>query len=253
MRRLGLIVICCATFQLMVPTPAQAWWGWLDQLTGPGPFTGYYLHYRLACIQDKDLQPSNDIRPIENASRSLHSFGRQEGDKTEVGKREVAAAILGAGCLFQPKANPIASLNFRISQLWSVDNRLQYAGGAKVPTVTDWQFEPSFSTFVDRRKLVQLTTGLGLMVFSGDGFDTFKRFYFRPLEVTISPGAVKGEDSRATRDNGTKFIRALSLSLGFVIIPKGFDAADFGAMPGTFHVDKDILTTATITLDLSRF
>ena len=41
--------------------------------------------------------------------------------------------------------------------------------------------------------------------------------------------------------------RALSLSTGIFYMPKGFDAKDFGALPGTFHTDKELLATAAIS------
>jgi hypothetical protein len=80
------------------------------------------------------------------------------------------------------------------------------------------------------------------------------RLYFRPIMLTITPGA---RLSRGGADNvpdaGHKFARSLSVSTGIFYMPKGFDAKDFGALPGTFHTDKELLLTARITLDLSRF
>jgi len=41
-------------FQVMTPAPVAAqrvdWWGWLDHLSGPGPFKGTVLDFRLVCF-----------------------------------------------------------------------------------------------------------------------------------------------------------------------------------------------------------
>ena len=74
------------------------------------------------------------------------------------------------------------------------------------------------------------------------------RFYLRPITLTITPGA-----RRSRKGANNKLARALSVSTGIFYMPKGFDAEDFGALPGTFHTDREVLATASITLDLSRF
>jgi hypothetical protein len=39
-----------AVFLMLAPAPAQAWWGWLDDLSGPGKFKGPQFDFRLACF-----------------------------------------------------------------------------------------------------------------------------------------------------------------------------------------------------------
>jgi len=41
--------------QLLAPSPAHAWWGWLDNLSGPGPFNGLEFDYKILCLMN---QPS---------------------------------------------------------------------------------------------------------------------------------------------------------------------------------------------------
>lgn len=244
MRRVFVTVLCAVSFLFMVPAPAHAWWDWLDELTGPGPFTGPDLQWRIVCIQDPALAASDSTDPGTSVLRSLESF-----DSSRM--KQVSAAVFGAGCLLQPTVNPVASLNFRVARLWSVDNHLEYSGGT-APRVNVWQYEPSFSTFVDDAKSVEITAGIGWSVFSGDRFDSTTRFYLRPVLLTITPGARLGRRAGGS-SLGNKFARSLSVSTGMVIMPKGFDARDFGAIAGTFHTDKEILATASVTLDLSRF
>jgi hypothetical protein len=42
-----------AVFLLIRPAPAQAWFGWLDDLSGPGPFWGAEFDFRLVCFMEK--------------------------------------------------------------------------------------------------------------------------------------------------------------------------------------------------------
>jgi hypothetical protein len=50
MRRVYAALICCAVVQLIVPRPAHAWWEYVEQLSGPGPFMGFDFDSRLACF-----------------------------------------------------------------------------------------------------------------------------------------------------------------------------------------------------------
>jgi len=210
------IATCCVVVQLAAPAPAQAWWEWLDQLSGPGPFMGWDVQLRLVCI------PETRAGAIDISL-----------DGITPGKQRLARA-LGSGCLFDKRVNPMGSLNFAFGQVYSVRNELEYAPGFDKPVVTMTKFEPSLSMFADASKRIEITSGLGVLVFHGSGFDTFAHYYWSPLRVTISIG------------------KGVGVRLGFVIMPKGFDDVDFGARPGTFHTDKEVLGTANVTVDLAR-
>jgi hypothetical protein len=58
MRRVVLTVAVCLAIQLIQPAPAQAWWGWWDQLSGAGPFRGWELETRLFCFGEQERRPS---------------------------------------------------------------------------------------------------------------------------------------------------------------------------------------------------
>jgi hypothetical protein len=213
-----LVAACCLAVQLAVPVPAQAWWEWLDQLSGPGPFIGWDLQWRVKCVPD--TRPGVEDLKLDNI---------------ESDARRAWARVVGAGCLFEPAVNPLGSVNFAVGQLYSVNNDLRYASNTASRRVTMTRFEPSLSMFVDSNKFVEITSGMGVMLVSGPAFDRFHRFYWRPLRVTITPGR-----------------NALSVSFGMLLLPRGFDAEDFGAIRGTFHTDKEVLGTAELSLDLSR-
>jgi hypothetical protein len=52
MRRVVVIALCAVSFLITLPAPAHAWWDWLEEYSGPGPFTGFDFQWRLACIND---------------------------------------------------------------------------------------------------------------------------------------------------------------------------------------------------------
>jgi len=60
MRRVLLALAVCLGFQLILPPPAQAWWGWWDQLSGAGPFQGLEIEARLACFGQATSHPGED-------------------------------------------------------------------------------------------------------------------------------------------------------------------------------------------------
>ena len=46
--------------------------------------------------------------------------------------------------------------------------------------------------------------------------------------------------------------KAIILQGGVIVVPQGFDAKDFGAVPGTFHKSTEILPTVGITIDVLK-
>jgi hypothetical protein len=248
MRRLSLIAVACTLFGIVTAVPAEATGpGWIDQLSGPGPFVSLDIQWRLACIQDSQVPKTTPTDPPGNdetgALRSLDSF--------EKGWTRSLAALGGAGCLIGHDKRPSGSFNFKVAHWWSVNNDLKYSDtydhGVRV-----WELEPNFATFVDSSRFFEINSGAGVLFIRGEGFDSFHRFYLKPIQITIYPGTTlrkAGEGSAG----GVRALRPFGLSFGILMMPKGMDATDFGAIPGTFHTDKEIQATFAVTWDLSRY
>jgi hypothetical protein len=60
MRRVVLVVAVCLAFQLILPLPAHAWFGWWDELSGAGPFRGLEIEARVACFGQATSHPATD-------------------------------------------------------------------------------------------------------------------------------------------------------------------------------------------------
>src|SRR5690348_10741667 len=53
MRALRTASLLAAGYLLLFAAPAQAWFGWLDNLSGAGPFNGLQIEVKLACYMDQ--------------------------------------------------------------------------------------------------------------------------------------------------------------------------------------------------------
>jgi len=236
MRRLGIVILCSAAMQLLIPSPAHAWWGWLDELSGPGPWMSFDLRYRIYCVQDDKVaasdRKSSNLAP--DGMRSLDSF-------TGLGKG--FAALGGVGCVLptQWDRNPRASVNFSQGFFVAVANNPRPEGEGRLAMV---KYEFTGSTFLDSGKIFELNAGGGWL--QGLGKSEFTRGYWT-VTGDISPYAA------LVRDSGKhSLLRTITVNIGVIVVPKGFTASDFAA-PGPFRSDGEILKTISITLDFSRY
>ncbi len=236
MRRLGIVVVYCAAFQLLMPVPAHAWWGWLDELSGPGPWMFGDLQYRVACVPDRSAEAGQRDATakdqLPSVIRSLNSFD---------GGRKVLAAISGAGCILQPSVRPRASVNVATAWYVAVANNPRLKGDGRLGMQ---KYEVTASTFLDRWKIFEAYAGGGVL--KGLGRSEFTRGYWTVTGTLTPYGAL-------TRDSGRQsLLRTISVNVGVVVVPKGFAASDFAA-PGPFRSEGEILKTISITLDFSRY
>src|SRR5262245_54652950 len=178
MRRLGIVVLCSAAVQLMIASPAHAWWGWLDELSGPGPWMFVDGRYRIYCVQDGKVAASDRSSknlPAEDM-RSLNSFDKPV---------RWLAAIGGVGCVLPSQwgTNPRASVNFSKGFFVAVANNPRPEGDGHLAMV---KYEFTGSTFLDSGKIFELNAGGGWL--QGRGKSEFTRGYWT-VTGDISPYA----------------------------------------------------------------
>lgn len=236
MRRLWLVIVSCAALQLLTPTPAHAWWGWLDELSGPGPWMFVDVRFRMACIPDHSADTfaadANDLPA--NVLRELDHYK---------GVRKVLAAAGGTGCILQPGKRPQASVNFSTGSFVAVANNPRPEGPGRGHLAMQ-KYEFTVSKFLDRSKIFAVNAGGGWL--QGLGKSEFTRGYWT-VTGDLSPYAA------LARDQGKhSLLRTITVNLGVIVVPKGFTAADF-AGTGPFRSDGEILKTVSITLDFSRY
>ncbi|MGH7486533.1 MAG: hypothetical protein ACREMY_13185, partial [bacterium] len=79
MRTLKSTVCLLFLFLLTAATPAQAWWGWLEELSGPGKFRGPQFEFRLVCFGEE-----SEAKRLVDAFKSARALTRKiDGGTTE--------------------------------------------------------------------------------------------------------------------------------------------------------------------------
>jgi hypothetical protein len=78
MRRVIVIALCVLAFVITLPAPAHAWWYWLDELSGPGPFTGPQFDFRIACFgEDSGFKEALALsKHIEALSKQIAALSK---------------------------------------------------------------------------------------------------------------------------------------------------------------------------------
>ena len=243
MRRLVLVVACCGLLQLAMPAPALAWFEWIDHLSGPGPFNGVDIWLRLKCLPESNA-PVNAPGQGQQQQQRQQQQQQQQQSSPDPTLGSKVLTVLGGGCPQGRLFPRSSSFNFKFGYARSYENHLTYAPDVEEnrKAVNIWEYEGSFSGWVNDSKTVELTTGVGLMNFRGKAFDSFWRPYWRPVMATIYP---------ASRASGS--IRGLNFNVGALLFPMGFEGSDFGAVPGTFHTERDIVVTAGVSYDFTRW
>ena len=72
MRSLKSAVGAAAILLLLTPASAHAWWGWLDDLSGPGRFYGQQYEVRVACFGD-EFKANEDLKSLLLSAKLLTS------------------------------------------------------------------------------------------------------------------------------------------------------------------------------------
>jgi hypothetical protein len=184
------------------PTRAYAlegWWDWLDALSGPGPYWGFGVGQTLLC------QPASSTdfeRLCWREDREL---------------RQVVEA--------------------RASWLWWTfgEQRFQDDPG-DVRSVRAFSLDGFYLVRINDDFDIDVGPGVGLLRFSGDGFDPIYRFTVTPLSFSIAPFAKAAQPAA----------RNFRLRLDSMYVPKGFTGQDFGNFVTTFETNGEFLTRMSV-------
>jgi hypothetical protein len=247
----GTLLLVCGQ-----PHPAHAnIWRWIDELSGPGPFTGYEIEWRVVCFGEP-------AAPL--TAEQLAAIGRQEAppgpDEPEKKNPKakaaaVAVGFLAPGCVIDRV--PVggrrrASINVSFGWFASYNNHLRYDPPARDAGDSALEVKlTSLESSFDYRLFPGLDAGAGVAVyfFSGAKFDSFSRLTIEPLRFSLRPIAMAKSDSACLSSDEPCWQRTLVVRASYFLIPKGFAAEDFGAVPGTYRTSRDKLFSVAIMAD----
>jgi hypothetical protein len=193
MRRALMIVLCGLGF-LSIPAPAHAWWDFIEQLSGPGPFWAVDVQLRLFCWPtDGKLQINSGGGIVLSACKNIPA-----------GK--VRRAAIDFGTTFG----------------WTGHDQ-EFAGSNRIYV---WLFEPSFTYNVfsahPRYDFLDVAAGVGAYVFTSKGMPASLNGYFvEPVRFELHPTS----NFKQTNEKLAKWIP--SVRFGFLAFPSGFDTVAF--------------------------
>jgi hypothetical protein len=225
LRRLFAIALFSACFQLAVPTSADAFWRFISEWSGPGPYNGLEIDWRVVCFSSSPSVSAADAARRQDSSADIDGQAMR-----------TLEALIGSRCFAGPTDKRQASFNVAFGLFEADDNNLQYATSMDTD-VNMTKVEPSF-VWRAHPKVLDIGVGAGLFVFNGPAFKTFSRFFIEPIRVDLRPFNKKYWDS-------------IVFKAGVIIVPVGADARDFGAVPGTYHRDREFLWTVGVGVDLN--
>jgi hypothetical protein len=189
---LGVILI------LLMPTPALAWFGWLDSMSGPGPFLGVLFEVRAVCFGSREpyrlLQKAQELKAIAELSGDSASAWTAAVDAW------IAAEIAWTGAhqsstLPTQKAQAV-SVDALKSQIGTIETRLtelqrqaRIAGGVGVMVTL-------CPDDVVRKSSIDFATDFWLAIDRDDQFGGGEKVRLSTMRMSYSfpLGRVKGKD-----------------------------------------------------------
>ena len=212
----------------LLPTDAAAAIGWLEKLSGPGPFVGVMVPVSLACYGE-NLDTGTAAQPNQG----------QAGREPDLG-----LFVDFQDCLDANTRGPRVTFAVQFGRLWSQDNNLPYAGvpRGEEPGVRIFLLIPAISTPVTR--FLDVGAGLGFAHFSAeaDAFDGFVRGAIQPVRLTVKPLSFFKLGRRW---------ESVELRLNATVFTGRFTASDFGAT-GPFDERGELLWERILYVDVLK-
>jgi hypothetical protein len=211
--------------------------GWLEKLSGPGPFGGWNVGVPLFCF---DLSPKQDESVTSPAASSQFSREAKRPDLS-LGSWKNIALCRG----YQDRPNRTLVIGFSGGSYKSLENDLEYAPSLDL---SDKVKLDSYTLSFDVRvhPAVDIGVGIGLEHFRGEAFESFNRFSFEPLRIVVRPMALFLPDRPMTRGSWRVSWRDLiQVKFNARVYPEGFNARDFGST-GTFDQSVDVQFGLTV-------
>jgi len=237
--------IICTTLVLwaMAASPALAWLGdgWLEKLSGPGPFTGLKGDFRLVCLASPQTYSTTVLDKNTFAKRLTK----------EIRTDDPRMWVTPFGCHFLDRDQPRLELGFDYAFLKAKgeNNPLDYS---HIPAAASFDKEVRLRTFMMTAELrvnrvVDLGIGFGRGRFSSPSglFGDFSKIMFQPVRVTTRPLSPLLQNNR--------LIDAFTVRLEGTMFKGGFRDVNFGARPGSFSDPGEMVWGFYGIVDISAF
>jgi hypothetical protein len=228
----GLLALACG---LVPARPADAQAGfirWLEKLSGPGPFYGAGFElYGLCYGVEKNSSIQADPPPEEAFKRSRDWFWDVNCGKAARNRQRLTVGV-------------------QFSKLWG-DNNLQYDETAVPEDQRDTVGATIFLGTADLgvARALDVGAGLGFIHFTNTPPGGFSRVLLEPLRVTWKPLTMR----RASASAEDLYRREwLQFRVVMTVIPGGFDAEDFGAIPGSYTSGTEVQTNLYIIVNATN-
>jgi hypothetical protein len=256
----SLVAVAVVLLTMLTPTNASAWIGWLDSLTGPGPFWGLLFDVRAICfgervdgqlmVQARALDRLVDPKTRDNDNRVIDAWRTaavawavafresppqpdpNRGaavDREYVARQEQRAALMAAAGVFftvcPPEVVRRSSIDVAIELWWArrdenAADNERFADDESV-RLTTAKVSYSFPLFRNREyDVLDVSIGAGFYWLSSRGF-------VAPITGTMLEPAriyLRAPTSWHTEDRGMlrKLLTYPVFSAAAVVFPKGF-------------------------------
>ncbi|HXE80034.1 MAG TPA: hypothetical protein VNK41_04735 [Vicinamibacterales bacterium] len=210
--------------------PASAGWGWLERLSGPGPFNGFQYAFPIACYgwRPAAAPEDGDSGQAAQAGDSTFRFEPVDWDCRDADPRQMRVVF---------------GVDF--ARLSTDDNPFVYratAGGK--PGVNALLVVPYASVPIGIA--FEAGAGAGFVRFTDRGGDidfSTTKLLLQPVRLTFKPLALFSDSTRW---------EAFQLALNGTLIPQEIEDVDFGAVPTGFRESSEFLWQVAFRVDVVK-
>jgi hypothetical protein len=237
MRRVLVSVVGAVLLGCAFPSPAHAWWEFLEQLSGPGPFRGPDIQFRLHCwVRQPAAQADRGRIQSPDPQTGQFAFG-----PAEARANFIPGAILSF-CRLKKGEVRVAAVDVGGSFHWT-SHDTRFAHGDRIFMTT---IEPSISYNLFNRypnaDYLDVAVGGGMYWFDSKDFEAFAGGFLEPVRIEFHPTTNLKQTVKWAK--WIPVVRA-----GYVFFPAGFDTTKFNATTPT-DIGPDFSLRLSVFFDL---
>jgi hypothetical protein len=214
-RRLLLLSALVALLPASASAGDRSWWAWLEELSGPGYFTGFMFTVDLKCTPPEG-RCGNYKAPDLTIDR---------GDRI---KKTISVTFGRLSSGNRPRFKDLPSA--------TGDPNLDTVYAYPLHTTVRWRLHRS----------MDLGPGAGVLLFSGNNVNDHVRIILIPVSASWKPALTK----QSWRDS--RWTRAFSIDFEAYYITQGFNGASFGSSATTYRSTPQLQGLIGISYDLGE-